>query len=195
MKKILLLSLFAIPMFLSIANASDYDIDSDHSSISFKVKHLGISSVKGKLLKFGGNFSYDPENLVSSKTTATIEANSIDTASPKRDAHLKDADFLNVAKFPKIEFKSKEIKDVTTDSFKVVGDLSIHGATKEVVLNVLPTGVVKDPWGNERAGFNATTEINRKDFGITWNKTLDNGGLVVGENIQVELEIEGIKKK
>lgn len=195
MKKLYILALFAIATLNlpQLVFADDYTIDPDHSSISFKVRHLGISSVNGKLLKFSGDFSFDPANLSTSKTNATIDSASINTSNDKRDKHIKDTDFLNAPKFPKIEFKSKEIRDATQEGFKVVGDLTIHGVVKETVLNVIPTGVAKDPWGNERAGFNASAVINRKDFGITWNKTLDSGGLLVGEEIQVDLEIEGIK--
>lgn len=193
------LSLFKVffisTILSSSAFAADYTIDTDHSTIGFKIRHLGISNVKGQLLKFNGTFSYDPSKVVASSTEAKIEATSIDTDNKKRDDHLRSPEFLDDKKFPLIEFKSKEIQEVTKDGFNVLGDLTIHGITKPVTLAVVNGGVVQDPWGNERAAFTATTKINRKDFGLTWNKVLESGGLVVGEDVQVELEVEGIKKK
>jgi polyisoprenoid-binding protein YceI len=175
--------------------ATEYTIDPDHSSIGFKVGHLGISSVKGQLGKFQGTFRYDPQNVKTSQTTAKIQTESINTSNKKRDDHLKSPDFLDAPKFPTIEFTSKEVQALSDKGFKLLGDLTIRGITQPVVLDVTPLGTVTDPWGNERAGFTATTKINRKDFGITWNKTMDTGGLVVGETVDVELEVEGIKKK
>lgn len=175
--------------------AAEYTIDPDHSKVLFKIRHLGISTVTGRFDKFSGAFAFDPKNIQASKVTATVEATSIDTDVAKRDEHLRSADFFDVEKFPQITFVSKEIRDAQGGKFKVAGDLTIHGVTKPVTLDVELVGTVKDPWGNERAGFSATATINRKDFGLTWNKALETGGLLVGEEVWISLEIEGILKK
>jgi polyisoprenoid-binding protein YceI len=140
-----------------------------------------------------GTFSYDPTNVKNSKAAATIAVSSLNTADVKRDDHLKSPEFLDAAKFKDIAFKTTSIEPVSADAFKAKGDLSIHGVTKPVVLDVTYGGSGKDPWGNERAAFTATTKINRKDFGLTWSKVLETGQLLVGEDVQIVLEIEGIK--
>ena len=194
MKKKFLVALTLFLVNLS-SYADSYDIDTTHSAVGFKVKHLGISWVPGKFTKFSGSYNFDPKNLSQGSVEATITADSIFTDETKRDAHLKDKDFLDTTAFSDIKFKSKSIKDVKADSFKVVEDLTLHGVTKEVVLDVTVGGVANDPWGNQRSAFTATTKINRKDFGLTWNKLIETGGLVVGEDVLISLEIEGIKKK
>jgi len=173
--------------------ATDYVIDSTHSSVVFKVKHLAISSVPGRFGDVAGKFSFDPAKVEASMAEATIKATSINTMDPKRDDHLKGADFLDVAKFPAIQFKTTKIEKVSDTAFNAHGDLSIHGVSKPVVLAVTYGGAAKDPWGKERAAFEAKTTINRKDFGLTWSKTLETGGLVVGDDVQITLEIEGVK--
>jgi polyisoprenoid-binding protein YceI len=173
--------------------ATDYSIDSSHSSIGFKVKHLAISSVPGTFSEFKGTFSYDPANVAASKAEAEITVKSIDTSDAKRDDHLRAADFFDAPKYPTITFKSKKVEGVSASDFKAHGDLTIHGVTKPVVLDVTYGGSAVDPWGKERAAFVATTKINRKDFGLTWSKTLETGSLVVGDEVSITLEIEGIK--
>lgn len=173
--------------------ATDYVIDSSHSSVVFKVKHLAISSVPGRFGDVSGKFSFDPSKIDSSSAEATIKASSINTMDQKRDDHLKGGDFLDVTKFPEIQFKTTKIEKVSDSAFNAHGDLSIHGVSKPVVLAVTYGGAAKDPWGKERAAFEAKTTINRKDFGLTWNKTLEAGGLVVGDDVQITLEIEGVK--
>jgi polyisoprenoid-binding protein YceI len=173
--------------------ATDYKIDPAHSSVSFKVRHMGISYVPGRFMSVDGTFSYDPTNVKNSKAAATIAVSSLNTADVKRDDHLKSPEFLDAAKFKDIAFKTTSIEPVSADAFKAKGDLSIHGVTKPVVLDVTYGGSGKDPWGNERAAFTATTKINRKDFGLTWSKVLETGQLLVGEDVQIVLEIEGIK--
>ncbi|NMC63895.1 MAG: YceI family protein, partial [SAR324 cluster bacterium] len=135
-----------------------------------------------------------PSNVKASKTEAVISVRSINTEEKKRDEHLLNEDFFEVEKFPEIVFKSKEIKNIKADSFDVLGDLSIRGVTKPVTLNVSVGGVVKDPWGKERAGFSATTKINRRDFGLTWSKLMETGGLVVDDEVFITLDIEGVKE-
>lgn len=176
-----------------VAWAADYAIDSSHSSIGFKVKHLAISSVPGTFSEFKGTFSYDPKNVAASKAEAHIVVKSIDTSDAKRDDHLRAADFFDESKYPTITFKSQKVEGVSESEFKAHGDLTIHGVTKPVVLDVTYGGSAVDPWGKERAAFVATTKINRKDFGLTWSKTLETGSLVVGDEVSITLEIEGIK--
>ena len=175
--------------------AADYTIDSDHSSITFKVRHLAISSVSGRFSEFAGMFSYDPNNVTTSKTDATIKIKSINTEQAKRDDHLRSPDFFDAAKFGEITFKSSAVKNPTAEGFQLLGDLTMHGVTKPVTLDVTVGGLGKDMYGNERAAFSATTKIDRKDWGLTWSKTLDTGAVVVGDEVTVNLEIEGIKKK
>jgi len=178
----------------SSAWAAEYEIDPSHSSVGFKVKHLAISSVPGKFAEFKGTFSFDPENVEASKADASITATSIDTGDKKRDDHLRGGDFLDTTAHPTISFKSSKVEKLSDSEFKAHGDLSIHGVTKPVVLDVTFGGAVKDPWGKERAAFVATTKINRKDFGLTWSKVLETGGLVVGDDVAITLEVEGVKK-
>lgn len=193
MKKLLLV---LISTFVAgSAFAADYSVDPDHSTIGFKVRHLGISSVLGKFGDVKGEYSFDPADVKASKASATIVAKSVDTENEKRDKHLRSEEFLNTDKFPEIKFVSKEIKDIDGNEFKVVGDLTIHGVTKQVELESEFTGSTTDPWGNERTGFEAEGKIDRRDFGLTWNKVLEAGGLLVGEEVKIVLAVEGIKKK
>jgi len=179
----------------SSAFAANYEIDPDHSSVTFKVRHLAISSVDGHFADVKGGFSFDPANPSAAKANATIGVNSIDTRQTKRDEHLKSPDFLDATKHPTIAFTTNEIRDASSTAFKAVGDLTIHGVTKPVTLDVTVGGTAKDMYGNERAAFSATTTINRKDFGLVWNKVLETGALVVGDEVKIALEIEGIQKK
>jgi polyisoprenoid-binding protein YceI len=173
--------------------AVDYKIDPSHSSVGFKVKHLAISSVPGAFGEFKGSFSFDPANISASKAEAEIETTSISTRDAKRDDHLRGGDFLDAQKFPSIGFKSSKIEKVSDTEFKAYGDLTIRGVTKPVVLEVTYGGAAKDPWGNERAAFVAKTKINRKDFGLTWSKTVETGALLVGEDVDITLEVEGVR--
>jgi polyisoprenoid-binding protein YceI len=190
---------FAVGALLSLLVASnsfaaDYEIDSDHSTVGFKVKHLAISNVLGKFAKFSGTFSYDPSSPTSSKVDATIEMDSINTDQLKRDDHLRSADFFDAKKFPAMRFVSRDVSGNATE-MKVVGDLTIKDVTKPVTLTVQYEGQAKDPWGNDKVAFSATAKINRKDFGLTYNKVLETGALVVGEDVNIVLELEGNKKK
>lgn len=175
---------------LSLAAGNDWEIDGAHTSASFRIKHMMISTVKGDVSGASGKVIIDDKDLTKSSVEATLEAKTITTNNEKRDEHLRSADFFDVAKYPKITFKSKKVEKAGS-KLKVTGDFTMHGVTKEVVLDVEgPTEVVKDPWGNARRGFSATTSLNRKDYGMTWNKSLDGGGIVVGEDLQVELAVE-----
>ena len=174
---------------------ANYEIDSAHSRAHFKVRHLMVSNVRGEFSKVSGTVVYDPKNLNNSKIEAIIDAGTISTSEPQRDEHLKSADFLDVAKFPTITFVSKSATRVDADTLKVIGDLTIHGVTREAVLEVEVTSEeAKDPWGNVKAGASATTKINRKDFGLTWNQALETGGVLVGEDISITLDIELTRK-
>ncbi|MDZ7637971.1 MAG: YceI family protein [Bryobacterales bacterium] len=184
---ILSLALFAV----GAAFAAEYKIDTSHSSAQFAVAHLGISKTKGEFADVQGSVSYDPANLNITRIEAVIAVKTLDTKDEKRDAHLKSADFFDVEKFPTMTFVSKKVEKAGNNKLNVSGDLSIKGVTRRVVLAVEgPTGEVKDPWGGTRRAASATTRINRKDFGITWNKTLDAGGLLVGDEVEIALEIE-----
>jgi polyisoprenoid-binding protein YceI len=188
---------FLITLIVSIVPATtfaaDYTIDNDHSSVEFKIRHLAIANVNGAFGKFEGTISYDPKNIAASKTTEKISAESISTENAKRDDHLKNADFFNVTKFPELQFVSTETTG-TPEAFKVMGDLTMHGITKPVVLDVTYNGSAKDPYGNDRVGFSATTSLNRKDFGLTWSKLTEAGAIVVGDEVKITLEIAGVKK-
>ncbi len=179
----------------SHAEVAEYMIDPDHSQVTFKVKHLAISTVTGRFDLLEGSYLVDIENIANSSVDTSIVASSINTNKKKRDDHLKSAEFLDVEKYPNITFKSKEIKNGDGNKFQIVGDLTIHGITKEVTLDAVYEGhVASDPWGFERTAFIASGEINRKDFGMTWNKALEAGGFLVGEEVRITLEVEGIRK-
>ena len=189
-----LLTLFLFVSLLAVpAQAATYTVDQDHSSVQFKIKHL-FSNVKGTFKTFEGTVDYEPGKPESWKTSGSIDVASIDTNEPKRDQHLQSPDFFDAAKEPKIEFHSTGVKEASATGAKLEGTLKMHGIEKPVVLDVAINGVGKDPWGNVRAAFSATTKINRKDFGMTWNQALDNGGVLLGEEVQIDLEIEAIQK-
>lgn len=186
---------FAFAACVGIASAETYSVDTAHSDVTFKVRHMGISNVTGKFEKFGGSFTVDPKNVKATTGNLTIDVNSINTANAKRDAHLKSEDFFDAAKYPEIKFVSKEVKDVNEkdSTCTLVGDLTIHGVTKDVALKVKGGGIMKDGWGNERAAFTATGKINRFDYGLKWNKTVEAGGLVVGPEVELNLAFEGVR--
>ena len=196
MKRIIASVSAIIALALSaFAFASTWAIDPDHSNIGFKVRHLMVSNVKGSFDKHTGTVEINDKDITKSKVEVSIDTNSINTNVQKRDDHLRSADFFNVAKFPTMTFVSKKIAQAGKDKLKVTGDLTLHGVTKEVVLDVEgPSKESKDPWGSLRKGASATTKINRKDFGLVWNKALETGGVAVGDEITITLEIEMIKK-
>jgi polyisoprenoid-binding protein YceI len=177
------------------AAAATYTIDKAHSSVGFKVKHLTVSNVRGFFKDFAGTFDYDPANPKSWRAEATIQVASIDTDEPKRDEHLRSADFFDAATFPTMTFKSTGVNVAKDGAIQLLGDLTLHGVTKPIVLDLEVNGVVKDPWGNTKAGFSASGKIKRSDFGLTWNKTLDSGGLLIGDEVSIMLEIEAAQNK
>jgi len=175
-------------------SASTWNIDPAHSVAEFRVKHMMIANVKGQFAKVSGKLLLDESDLANSQVEALIEASSIESRDPQRDAHLKSADFLDVENFPTLSFKSTRIRIVRNGELAVEGDLTIRGVTRKVSFDVEgPTPPVKDPWGNTRVAVSATTKINRKDFGLTWNTILEAGGIAVGEEVTITLDVEFIK--
>jgi polyisoprenoid-binding protein YceI len=172
--------------------AAKFNIDPAHTNITFKVPHMVVSKVKGTFNKFEGSFDFDEKSQKLDNVVVKIQADSIDTNQADRDKHLKSPDFLDVAKFTTIEFKGSKTEYDTSKPKKVQGKITIHGVTKDVTLDVDYKGAVNDPMGNRRIGFEIETKLNRKDFGLVWNKALETGGVVVGDNIDIEIEGEAI---
>ena len=171
-----------------------WNIDPAHTTAEFKVKHMMISHVKGHFSKVTGVLVYDEFDPTRSRVEAEIEAHSLETRESQRNAHLKSPDFLHVEKFPTLLFKSSDIKVVAAGELEVDGDLTIHGVTRKVTFAVEgPTPPTKDPWGNTRIGISATTKINRKDFDLTWNAVLETGGILVGDEVTITLDVELVK--
>ncbi len=175
-------------------STSTWHVDPVHSTAQFKVKHLMISNVKGEFTSIKGALQHSSD-VSKSALEVSIDANSINTREPQRDAHLKSADFLEVEKFPNITFKSTKVSKKEGGDFAVEGDLTIHGVTRKVTLDAeAPSAPQKDPWGGTRIGVEATTKINRKDFGLVWNATLETGGFMVGDDVTITLDVEFIKQ-
>jgi polyisoprenoid-binding protein YceI len=176
------------------AAVSTWNLDAAHSVAEFKVKHMMISNVKGQFTKLTGALKFDDQDVTKSTVEASIDAASIHTRDEQRDGHLKSADFFDVAKFPTLNFKSSGITRKSDDELAVTGDLTIHGVTRKVVFTVEgPTPGAKDPWGSTRLGLSATTKINRKDFGLTWNTALETGGILVGDEVTITLDVQFVK--
>lgn len=192
-----LLRIFAAALLAAIpalASASTWNIDPDHSNIGFKVRHLMVSNVKGSFGKVQGVVYVDDKDITRSKVTATIDTTSIDTGVAKRDAHLKSPDFLDVAKYPTMTFVSTAVARAGADRLKVTGDLTLHGVTRPVVLDVEgPSQAIKDPMGNVRRGASASAKIDRREFGLTWNKAIEAGGVAVGDEVVISIEVEFVK--
>lgn len=173
-----------------LKSQTKWKIDESHSTIGFSVKHMMVSEVEGKFEKYEGNVVASKEDFSDAKVEMTIYVNSINTGNEKRDDHLKSEDFFDVSKYPTITFKSKKVEKIGNDSYKLIGDITIKGITKEIILDVKYNGKVKDPWGNTRAGFTLTGEINRLDFNLKWNMVLEGGGLTVGEKVKIKCPVE-----
>jgi polyisoprenoid-binding protein YceI len=175
----------------AVAATGTWQIDPNHSAAQFAVRHLGLSTVRGAFTKVSGTANLDGSDVSKSSVEVIIDAASVDTRVPNRDNDLRSDHFFDVAKYPTITFKSKKVEQVSPGKLKVTGDLTIHGTTKEVSLNVDgPTAPIKDPWGNQRIAASGTTEINRQDYGVKWNATMDNGGVVVGDDVQITIDVE-----
>jgi polyisoprenoid-binding protein YceI len=174
--------------------ATTWNIDPAHSSAEFKVKHMMISNVKGHFGKVTGTLTLDESDLTTSRVEALIEAGSLETRDAQRDAHLKSADFFHVEKFPTLTFKSTRVSLVRPGELAIEGDLTIRDATRKVVFEVEgPTPPAKDPWGNTRIAVSATTKISRKEFGLTWNAALEGGGILVGDDVTITLDVQFVK--
>jgi polyisoprenoid-binding protein YceI len=171
----------------------NWNIDLTHSSIDFSVRHMVVAKVRGHFTRWNGTLQLDPDQLTASSVEVRIESGSIDTREPKRDAHLRSPDFLDAEGHPVLEFRSTRVETESAESLKIHGELTIRGVTREVVLDTEYGGRAKDPWGGERMGFTARTKINRKDFGLQWNQVLETGGVMVGDVIEINLEIEAVR--
>src|SRR5215467_2628447 len=190
--------LAGLAMTLSLtagAATSTWQIDPQHSSAQFAVRHLGLSTVRGAFSKVTGKMLLDDQDITKSSVEVTIDVNTVDTREPDRDKDLRSERFFDVAHFPTMTFKSKNVEQTAPGKLKVTGDLTIRRTTKEVVLDVDgPTAPTKDPWGNQRVAAAATAKINRQDFGVKWNAKLDNGGVVVGDDVNITIDVELIQR-
>jgi polyisoprenoid-binding protein YceI len=171
-----------------------WHIDGTHSGIHFSVRHLVISKTRGQFGRWDGTISVPEGDFRRATVEIEIDAASIDTGLADRDAHLRSADFFDVETYPQITFKSRQVEDLGGDTLRLVGDLTLHGVTREVALEVESAGQTNDPWGNTRAGFSARTSLDRKDFGLTWNQALETGGVLVGEKVEIEIEVEAVQQ-
>jgi polyisoprenoid-binding protein YceI len=175
-------------------NEMNWQIDNAHSHVGFKVRHMMISTVRGEFEEFWGTIDFDEENPEETTVDVTIDAASINTREEDRDNHLRSEDFLYVERYPEIAFKSKRVELIDENYATLIGDLTIRGETHEVELDVAYQGMAQSPWGTMSAGFSATTTLNRKDWGLVWNKALETGGFLVGDKLDVEIEVELVKQ-
>jgi len=191
-------SVFALVLLIfaaGAAHAASWSIDQSHSYVGFSVKHLVVSKVKGSFGDYTGKINFDGKDFSAASVEATVQMVSVDTDNKDRDDHLRNNDFFDVEKFPTMTFKSKKITAGGKDKFTMVGDLTIKDVTKEVTFEGEFNGTINDPWGNTRAGFSAETKIDRQDFNVSFSKALDGGGLVVGDEVTIILEVEAIQDK
>ncbi len=182
----------ALASVVVAAQAAEYQVDAVHSSVGFAIKHLGLSEVQGAFTNFTGKINYDPAKPEEFKASGKVEVASINTGNKMRDDHLRGADFFDAAKLPEITFATTGIKKGDGD-WVVTGQFTLHGVTKEITLRGELTGPLQDPWGKTRLGISATTKIKRRDYGLTWNKTLDKGGVMIGEEVKITLNIEAVQ--
>jgi len=191
MKRPVLVATLFVFAGASLAQAQSWTIDSSHSAASFAVRHMMVTTVRGDMGKGTGTAVFDPQQPTAGSVEATIDVNGINTREPGRDTHLKSPDFFDAATYPTITFKSKKVEAAANGNFKITGDLTMKGVTKEVVLDAEPVlPIIKDQRGASRTGTTATTKINRQDFGITWNRSLDAGGVVVGNEVTVTIDVQ-----
>ncbi|AJD90047.1 hypothetical protein JMA_07300 [Jeotgalibacillus malaysiensis] len=170
--------------------AKKWAVDTAHSSVDFSVKHMMISKVKGTFHEFGAEVTADPQDLTGADVSFSIKVNSIDTRSQDRDNHLRSADFFEVETYPEITFRSTDVKKIGEDEYEMTGDVTIKDVTRQETFKVEYEGSGQDPWGNQKVGFTADGKINRKNYGLTWNQTLETGGVLVGEDIKINLQIQ-----
>lgn len=189
--------LFAAAVLSTLAtlplHADTYTVDPAHSEVSFQIRHM-VSQVRGRFNDYTGTVNMDPKNMANSSVEFHIKAASIDTNNADRDKHLRTADFFDVEKYPEITFKSDSVKVTGKNKYNVTGTLTMHGVSKKVTLPVTFLGEGKDPWGGTRAGFETTTTLDRKAYGIVWNKAVDNGGVLLGDDVKVEINLETKKE-
>lgn len=171
-----------------------WQIDSAHSEVNFSARHMMISKVRGQFENFGGVVAFDKDNPTNTTVEISIDASSINTKNEQRDGHLVSPDFLNVEEYPTITFKSTRVEQIDANNGRLIGDLTIRDVTKEVVLNVEYAGVAKSPWGTTSAGFSASTSIDRQEWGLTWNQALETGGVLVGDKINIDIELELVEE-
>lgn len=192
-----LVSTLVVALFVSsslFATETKYSIDPSHTSIDFSVSHMVISSVTGKFKEVSGTLVSTGDDFTNAKIDVVIPAKSINTENEKRDEHLRSADFFDVAKFPEVKFKSTSIKKVSGSEYVITGDLTLHGVTKSVELKSIYKGSAKSPWGQTVVAFKASTVIPRKEYGLTWNKAMEAGGVLVGEEVELTLNVELVKQ-
>ncbi len=171
-----------------------WTFDLVHSSINFTVRHMVVSKVRGRFTRWGGTLAMDENDPSRAAVDVTIEAGSVDTGVEQRDAHLRSADFFDAERFPELTFRSTGVEKTGDGAYRLLGDLTMHGITRPVALDVEFAGSAKDPWGGVRAGFSARTTLDRKDFGLTYNQLLETGGVVVGEKVEIGIEVEAVKQ-
>ena len=174
--------------------ASTWNIDPSHSAIHFSVRHMVVSKTRGRFTRWNGQIAFDPDNPANSSVQVTIDPASIDTADAQRDAHLRSPDFFDVEKYPQATFKSTKVQELSGDRLHITGDLTVHGVTRPVSFEAIFEGSAKDPWGGERAGFTGTLSLDRREFGLQWNKALETGGVLVGDKVELTLEVEAVKQ-
>ncbi len=194
-RRVLVIPVFAAVLGIGLAYAADtYQIDPVHTHIGFAVRHLVINNVKGEFTDYSGTIVYDESDITNSSVEVTIKAASINTGNAKRDADLRSPNFFDVEKYPLITFKSKRVEK-KGDGYRLVGDLTMHGVTREVAMPFKILGKIKDPWGNTRIGAEASLTLDRRDYGLKYAKKIDAGGLVVGNEVKIELNVEAVKQK
>jgi len=176
------------------STVTQWRVDPAHTNAEFAVKHMMITTVRGRFMGVDGTVTQDDANPANSRIEVSIKTASIDTRVPERDAHLRSADFLDAEKFPAITFRSTKIEHVGNERLRVAGDLTIHGVTRPIMLDVREEGHGKDPWGGERAGFSATATIDRREYGLNWNQALEHGGWLVGHEVKITLDVELIRQ-
>ncbi|MGE3975328.1 MAG: YceI family protein [Bdellovibrionales bacterium] len=195
MRSFLILSALVSLFGTTGVRAENYKLDESHTQVGFRIKHLVISTVSGRFNKYSGSFDYDSKTGKVSGLSATIDTASIDTNEPDRDKHLKSKDFFDVEKYPALTFVQKDVTIKNKKPTEIKGDLTIHGVTKLVTLSVTVNGMATDPWGNERLAFEASTKVDRKDFDLKWNKSLDKGGVMIADDVKIVIEGEAILQK
>lgn len=194
MKNKIMMAMMMAGLSAGVAQSASYTVDASHSYVGFSVRHMVVTTVRGSFDEFEGAFDYDPENPAAFTASAVIKTASIDTRNAKRDDHLRNEDFFDAPNHPEITFETTGA-EVVGDKLHVRGNLTMRGVTKEITIPFVFSEQVTDPWGNVRIGFEGSTTINRQDWGISWSKNLDAGGLVVSDEVTIELNIQGIQKK